>query len=143
MNRNASTSFTVVAISIFAIFIFSFASAPHAEAYAIGSDTPGNDYSVSTSFQNLLSPFDGFIEDLQGSNNVSISLPAASTTLPSLNISSGLKNILVGWLTEFDNWFYGLTGVRLSGIFFVLLNAILWCLHLAEDVVNWLLGLFH
>ena len=57
-------------------------------------------------------------------------------------VTNDAQNILSQWLGEFDNWFYGVSGVRLSGIFYVLLNAIAWTLGLAQQVVNWLLGLF-
>jgi len=54
-----------------------------------------------------------------------------------------VQNILSQWFGDFDNWFYGLTGVQLSGISLVVLNALSWTLALAQTVVSWFVGLFH
>lgn len=150
-------------VSAIAIFIFSviFAAPQAAHAYAIGSVSPnsspvpgqsattaGGSYDVGGSFQNLISPFTNFFSSLKLNNNTKINTGGQTSGFPSVNlttpaVSTGAQNILSQWLGEFDNWFYGISGVHLSGIFQVLLNAIAWTLGLAQRVVNWLLGLFH
>lgn len=157
MKKNAPKFFSVAVVSVIAVFMFFVVATPHvARAYAISSasgsmslpepalNATSGGYSFGGSLQNLFSPLEGFVQNLQWSNNTTINVHTTSSmSLPPLNIAPGLENTFEGWLTGFNNWFYGLTGVRLSGIFFILLNAILWALHLAENVVNWLLGLFY
>ena len=58
-------------------------------------------------------------------------------------LESTFQNSLSQWFGEFNNWFYGISGVQLSGILIVILNLFSWVLGLAQQVVNWLLGVFH
>jgi phage-related protein len=155
MKKNTSKFFLTAPLSVVAVFIFFLLSAPHANAYLIGSSTgqtpiwptasstPTSTYDVGSSLQNLFSPFSSFIDSLKFTNSTTINIHGTSAPLPSLNITPVLENILTSWLTQFDNWFYGLTGVRLSGIVFFLLNIFSYVLNFAQKVVNWLLGLFH
>ena len=132
----------VIVIFIFAIISF---TPTHAYAYAIGSTTGG--YDIGASFQKLISPFTTFMSDLNFSSNTTINIHGESPTFPTVNLTpvveNGAQNILSRWGSEFNNWFYGLTGVYLSGIFQPLLSAISWALGLAKSVVDWLLGLFN
>jgi len=161
MNSNANKNrmmflggpIVVIAIAIF-VFIGIFCATQPAHAYAIGTiatntvGSTGSDYNIGGSFQNLISPFTGFVNSLKFNNNTLINPGGPAQSFPSgVNLTSvttsGVQNILSQWLSQFDNWFYGISGVRLSGIFYVLLNAIAWTLGLAQGAVNWLLGLFH
>jgi hypothetical protein len=168
MNRSAKKNRMMflggTIVAAIAIFIsFGIFVAPQAHAYAIGSTstsiTPdtgtnggpsaggGSGYNAGDSFQNLISPFTDFFSSLKFNNNTTINTGGPTSGFPTVNLtpvmSNGVQNLLSQWLSEFDNWFYSVSGVQLSGIFQVLLNAILWTLNLAQGVVNWLLGLFH
>jgi len=128
-----------------------FLTAAQAHAYAVVSvatdtGTPSGSYDIGGSLQNLISPFTGFFNNLKFNSNTTIAPSNQAQTAPVTDltptVTNDAQNILSQWLGEFDNWFYGVSGVRLSGIFYVLLNAIAWTLGLAQQVVNWLLGLF-
>ena len=97
--------------------------------------------------ENLFAPFTSFVEHLVGSAKTTINTSGPNPSYPTINlapsIENGTQNILSKWLSEFDSWVYKETGVQLSGIFVVLLDAIEWTLGLAQGVVKWLLGLFH
>lgn len=149
--------FFVVAISgMLAVIIFSgvIVLAPQARAYAVGAvstdTTTGtgttSGYNFGDSLQGLISPFTGFISNLKLNNNTTIDAGAQTPTHSTVNVApavdGGIQNTVSQWLGQFDNWFYGVSGVRLSGIFYVLLNALAWTLGLAQRVVDWLLGLF-
>jgi hypothetical protein len=154
VQKNRMMFFGGTIAALIAIFISStlFFATPTAHAYAVGT-VPSNPtpsvgtYDVGNSFQNLISPFTGFVNNLKWNNNTTISSGGHAQTYPTVNltpvVASGVQNILGQWASEFDNWFYGITGIQLSGILLVLLNAISWTLGLAQQVVNWLLGLFH
>lgn len=149
--------FGAATVGVIAVFIFSiafFGGVQKARAYAIGSlptdtgaGTASGSYDFGGSLQNLVSPFTGFIDSLKWNSNTTIDTHGESSAFPTVNLTpvveNGVQNILSQWGSEFDNWFYGVSGVHLSGIFYVLLNAIAWTLGLAQNVVNWLLGLFH
>jgi hypothetical protein len=145
----------VVAIAVFISFGI-FAAPRSARAYAVGAVTTnaatagatGGDYNIGGSLQNLISPFTGFVNSLKFNNNMTINTGGTVQSYPTVvnltpAISNGARNIMSQWLSQFDNWFYGVSGVRLSGIFYVILNALAWTLGLAQRAVNWLLGLFH
>lgn len=148
MKKNVLMFFGATTISVVTVFIFW--AAPQVRAYAaspVSSDTSSGSYDIGNSFQNLFSSFTGFIKNLSWNNNTSINTAGTASTWPTVNLTpvveGSVQNILSQWLSEFDNWFYRLTGVQLSGIFVVLLNLISWTLGLAQQVVNWLIGLFH
>jgi hypothetical protein len=154
MKKNVSVFFITAAASGIAVFLFSGVfAAPQAHAYAVGTSTAstsigGSDYNVGSSLQNLVSPFTTFFQSLQWNSSASINLNGTpGTTWPVVNFTPVVEGALQGWLTtwfsEFDNWFYHLTGVQLSGIMFAILSVLSWVLRLTENVVNWLLGLFH
>ena len=137
MKQQRVISFTTVIPSVIAVFLFSIAfAAPQARAYAIGSTTgsaasagsgsaAGSSYDVGNSFQNLISPFTGFIDQLKWNNNTTINPSGASGTIPPASnlapvAASDVQNMLGKWFSQFDNWFRGVTGVQLSGILVVM-----------------------
>ncbi len=140
--------FLAATLSIVAIFVF---AAPRARAYAVApngqpsgsSAAPSNgfgaNYSFSGSFQNLTLPFRSFFNSMQWNTNTGIQIHPTSTMMPVINITPGMKNIFV----SIDDWFYGLTNFRLSGLVYVILNGLSWTLGLAKGIADWLLGLFH
>ena len=149
----------VVGVFVFSavVFVGAVFAAPQAHAYAIGSEpisiTPGatmnnGSYDFGSSLQNLISPFTKFIGNLKWNNSTMINV-SGGTSVSSVGnditsaVSSQGQNMLGQWLSQCNNWIYEKTGIQLSGIFYVLLNAIAWVLGLAQQVVNWLLGLFH
>ena len=131
-----------------AVAIFVFFNIQQARAYAVGTSSApaGTGYDPGSSLQNLVSPFTSFFNNLKWNNNTTINVNNPGTNWPTVNITPVVENsfegIISGWFTGFDAWFYGLTGVQLSGIFFVILNVISWTLGVAQKVVDWLLGLF-
>ena len=144
--------FGAAIVGVITVFVFLVAMpAPRARAYEVGSTTTGvsgGSYDIGSSLQNLVSPFSGFINSLKfnesaptvNANGVSFSWPTINAT-PVLE--NTFQNTLSQWFSEFDAWFYSVTGVQLSGIMLALLNLFSWVLGLAQQVVNWLLGLFH
>jgi hypothetical protein len=170
MKKNCVMFFGAVVVGVFVVGIF---AAPQARAYAIGSVSPeapempvaptssintigasGANYDFGNSLQSLISPFTGFINSLKFNNNttmnsgnVSTGINGVSLSWPTVNLTpvleSTVQNTLSQWVSQFDNWFYGVTGVQLSGIMVAILGVFLWALGLAQQVVNWLLGLFH
>ncbi len=167
--KNCVMFFGAVIVGIVALFILfgAIMPVPQAHAYAIGSVSPaasmpsltttgtgGTSYGIGNSFQNLISPFTGFINSLKFSNNTPINPSGMSTgingtsfTWPTTNLTpvleSSVQNTLSQWFSQFDNWFYGVTGVQLSGIMVAILGVFSWALGLAQQAVNWLSGLFH
>ncbi len=147
--------FAPAAPGVVAVFILSlfFTGAPQARAYAVGSTgtAPTNGsggYDVAGSLQNIISPFTNFINELKFNNNTTINTNGQGVPLPQpINmgpvLQDGVQNILTQWFGQFDNWFYGISGVHLSGIFYAILSVFSWALGLAKSVVDWLLGLFH
>jgi hypothetical protein len=142
--------FGAAIVGVIAVFVvYSPVAVLRARAYAVGTtpaDTSTGGYDFGSSLKNLVSPFTGFINNLKLNNN---SINAGSEAIrsgPIINTNpavSGAQNILVQWLSQLDDWIYQKSGVRLSGIFLVLLNTISWTLGIAQQAVNWLLGLFH
>jgi hypothetical protein len=144
MKKNVHVFFIVGTASVAGVFIFFVGATPRAHAYEISSTAAvGGNYDVGGSLQNLISPFKGFINDLQWTNSTPIDLHLTSTPLPPLNIAGVLENIARQYLSQFNTWFAQSTGIQLSGIVLLVLNVISWTLHAAQDLVNWLLGLFH
>lgn len=94
-------------------------------------------YDFNGSFQNLISPFESFMRSLQWNNSTNIMVHPISTSVPPTNITPGLQNAF----TQFDNWFYALTNIRLSGFFAVIATSILWILEIAKGIADWLLRL--
>lgn len=159
--------FQTAIVSVVAVFLFSAISlaaftAPQAHAYAIGSVPPsvgtgasaGANYNVVSSLQNLISPFTGFINSLKFNTSTTINSGGVSSEINSINfrwptvnltpvLASSAQNILSQWISQFDNWLYGATGVQFSGIMVAILGVLSWALGLAQQAVSWLLGLFH
>lgn len=142
---------SMVAVFIFfvGVGIFLAAPMPQARAYAVGPlpSSTTNNYNPTNSLENLFAPFTNFVENLVGSNKTTINVGGGPSSYPTVNLApdltSGAQNFFSRWVSEFDNWVYAKTGVQLSGIFVVLLDATSWTLGLAQEVVKWLLGLFH
>jgi len=159
MKKNAQKNhvmfFGGAIVAAIAVFISSVAllGIPQAHAYAVGSvstgttvgvGAAGSNYDIGNSLQNLVSPFTGFINTLKsntmvGLNGTTVSLPVNITPV----VEGGVQNTVSQWFSDFGNWFYGVTGIQLSGITLAILNVLSWTLGLAQQVVNWLLGLFH
>ncbi len=165
--KNRAMFFGAAIVGMIAIFIIfgAMMPVPQAHAYAVGSvpagiptaasgGTASTSYNIGASFQNLISPFTGFINGLKFNNNTTINpnglgggMNGTNFTLPTVNLTpileSTVQKTLSQWFGQFDNWIYSMTGVQLSGISLVILEAFSWVLGLAQQVVNWLLGLFH
>jgi hypothetical protein len=162
--KNCAMFFGATIIGVIAIFIFFSATmlVSQAHAYAVGSvpsnvgtgTSAGGSYDFGSSLQNLVSPFTGFVNSLKFNNNTTINPSGASSavngtsfTWPTVNVApvleSTVQNTLSQWFNQFDNWLYGATGVQLSGIMVAILGVFSWVLGLAQQAVNWLLGLFH
>lgn len=150
MNKGA-TIISMVAVFVFSVVAGVSLAMPvrQARAYAVGPlpSSTTNNYSPTNSLENLFAPFTSFFQSLAGSNNTTINVGGGASSYPTVNVApdltDGAQNFLSQWVSEFDNWVYAKTGVQLSGIFVVLLSAISWTLGLAQEVVKWLLGLFH
>jgi hypothetical protein len=165
--KNCAMFFGTAIVGVIAIFVFfgAIMPVPQAHAYAIGSvptntgtsvgsNAAGGSYDFGSSFQNLVSPFTGFVNSLKFNNNTTINpngissgINGTSFSWPTVNLTpvlgNSVQNTLSQWFSQFDNWFYGATGVQLSGIMVAILGVFSWALGLAQQVVNWLLGLFH
>lgn len=164
MKKNRVMFFQTAILGVVAVFLFSaIIAAPQARAYAVGSvpsaqpagtEVPGpatgvsgSSYDIGTSLQNLISPFTGFINDLRWTSGTTLNPNGTSFAWPTVNVTpvleSTFQNTLSQWFSQFSAWFYGISGVQLSGIFIALLNLFSWVLGLAQQVVNWLLGVIH
>jgi hypothetical protein len=146
---------SAAALGAVAVFVFTVANANAYAVQSTGQPLGGqpsqapmptgvnSNYNFGGSFQNLISPFQNFFNSLQWNGSTTFQISPTSTMLPPITVSPSLQNTLTDPFTQFDNWFYGLTGVRLSGIVVAILSIISWALGLVLAVVNWLLGLFH
>jgi hypothetical protein len=156
--KNCAMFFGATLVGLGAIFIFfgAIMPMPQAHAYAVGAgnSAAGGTYDFGSSLQNLVSPFTGFINSLKFNNNTTIDVHGVNSTIsgsgfswPTVNttpvLESTVQNTLSQWFSQFDNWFYGVTGVQLSGIMVAIIGVFSWALGLAQQAVNWLLGLFH
>jgi hypothetical protein len=138
-------------VGVFAVFLFSaIVVAPRTYAYEVGATSTNGvgSYNFGSSLQNLVSPFTGFINSLKWNNSATVNTNGTpGTTWPTVNltpvIESTVQNTLSQWVSQFDNWLYGATGIQLSGIMTAILGAFLWAIGLAQQAVNWLLGVFH
>jgi hypothetical protein len=153
-SKNCAMFFGTATIGVIAVFVF---SASPAHAYAVGPATPSTgsgSYDFGSSLQNLTSPFTEFVNSLNWNNSTTTNPSGANGGIngtnfawPTVNITpvleSNVQNVLSQWLSQFDDWFYRTTGVQLSGIIVATLSLFSWALGLAQQVVNWLLGLFH
>lgn len=102
----------------------------------IGTSTGFNgDYNVGGSFENLISPFQNFFKSFQWDTSTVIDIHPTSTMMPTINITPGVGNIF----TQIDGWFYGLTNIRLSGLFVIILSGLSWTLGVAKEIADWLL----
>jgi hypothetical protein len=166
MKKNRVMFFGAATVGVVAIFVFFGAmmsvSVPHARAYAVGSVPAdagagagtSSSYDAGNSFQNLVSPFTGFFNSLKFNNDTTININGVNNAVggagfswPTVNVApvleSTVQNTLSQWFSQFDNWVYGATGIQLSGIMVAILGVFSWALGLAQQAVNWLLGLFH
>jgi hypothetical protein len=136
-------SFLAAPLMVAAVFVLMIGKA---NAYAVPSSgaqssatssTLDSSYDANNSFQNLISPFQNFFENLQSTNSSSVDIYPTSTMVPPINITPGVQNIF----TQFNDWFYGLTGFRLSGLVVVVLTGLSWILGIAKGISDWLLAL--
>ena len=133
--------FLATASGVIAVLIFMVAPS-HAQAYAVTPTTSSGfdtNYNFGGSFQNLISPFQNFVKGVQWNTSTNINVRPAGSTAPMINITPDLQN----FFAPVDNWFYGLTGFRLSSIVVIILTGLSWALGIAKAIVDWLLGLFH
>ena len=138
MQKNWRLLFLAVAFTVFATRIF--LPIINARAYVVGSsgNAGATDYSFNSSLQNLFSPFQQFFNNLKGSNNTTIDIhPVAGSWAQPIS----LLPIIQQWFSQFDDWFYHLTNVRLSGFLVMILSVFAWVLGLAKGATDWLLGL--
>jgi hypothetical protein len=86
-------------------------------------------------FGSLLSPIQNFLNSI-GS--------VGKGAIPQLNLSAPQTQFLTtsaqNVFQQFDDWFYGVAGFRISGFLVFILNILLWVLGIAESIVRWLLG---
>ncbi|MGD1003778.1 MAG: hypothetical protein ABR884_04405 [Minisyncoccia bacterium] len=167
--KNCVMFFGAAIVGVIAIFVFFGAIMPVSQAHAyaigsvptnigtrVGSSAGGGSYDFGSSFQNLVAPFTGFVKSLKFNNNtnmtmnpsgMSTGINGTSFTWPTVNLApvlgNSVQNTLSRWFNQFDNWFYSVTGIQLSGIMVAILGVFSWALGLVQQVVNWLLGLFH
>lgn len=156
MNKKIPAFSAVVIVAIMMVAALAFAVPQGAMAYAIGapsafggfSSAPGGgtgNYNFGSSLKNLLAPFTGFLNSLQGATTINTNGAPGSMPPPNMNViggSSQVQTTITGWLTEFDDWIYTKTGIRLSGIVYVFLSILQWVLNLVLGIVGWLLGFF-
>jgi hypothetical protein len=134
---------TVAAVFIILIGAAVSATPTIANAYAIPSASSttssslDHSYNFDGSFQNLISPFQNFFNSLEATSTTDLAIHPTSTMMPALTIPPTAQNIF----GEVDNWFYGLTGFRLSNIAIYILTGLSWILGIAKNISDWLLGL--
>jgi len=130
----AASAYCVVAV-------FIFLSAATAHAYALPGTSPAEPAPVAvpafdfgSSFQNLLSPFNNFIQSMRATGDQSVSLPVSQNNFG----MNAPENIF----RQFDDWVYATVGFRPSEALHIFLNIFSWVLGVLKQLVDWLLSLF-
>ncbi len=150
MNRT-SPGFFAVSAAIMGAFLavtmgaaFMFAPALHAEAYSVGggSVTPttppsagaiGQGYDFTSSFQNLISAFTSFANNIQATNGT-VTLGGPKSGAPSgVTVTVDTQP----YIMQFDNWFYSTTGVHVAGLLDLVVHFISWAIGVANMIITW------
>ncbi len=123
-----------------------FAFAPvRAEAYSVGGGssmmptTPpptgaiGQGYDFTSSFQNLISAFTSFANNIQAANGTVTFGGPGSGAPTGVNVTVDTQP----YIMQFDNWFYGMTGIHPAGILDLAIHFISWAIGIANTIVKW------
>lgn len=133
-----------------AVFLVLMGGMPgKAYAYAVGPVSPssggqgtpiGQGYDFTNSFQNLVSSFTSFFNDIKATNGtVSLSGNSAGT-------ANGLPpgvTVTVDWqfyVSRFDAWFYGATGVNIEWLTGFIIHFFTWLFGALQGIVSWIVG---
>ncbi len=144
MKKNFPVFFVVVATFACAAgialsaFIFSPA---HAYAYATGPMTPGTSvqgYNFGPAFQNLVSPFVNFFQNIKltttGNATIPINIGGTTTGSPNMTLTINGQQ----YITRFENWFYGATGTNINGLVAFIFQFFAWLFSFGNQAVGWL-----
>ncbi|MDR3581848.1 MAG: hypothetical protein P4L67_01070 [Candidatus Pacebacteria bacterium] len=124
-----------------AIFLF---SPLKVHAYAVGPVTPSassssssssiQNYDFGSSFQNLISPFTGFFNGLQSSGGVISVGGGTGSTAVTVTVDTR------PYVSQFDSWFYGYTGVHIESFTNAVMNFFGWLFSALGSAAVWLSG---
>ncbi len=149
MNKTfpAFVASVIAAMPLVVFIVFVGAVPKEAHAYAVGPVAPsannsgapiGQGYDFTNSFQNLVSSFTSFFNNIKSTNStLSISGNSAGT---SNGVPQGVT-VTVDWqsyLSRFDTWFYGATGVNIGGLTNFVINFFAWLFGMLQGVVAWI-----
>ena len=150
MNKTfpAFVASVVAAMPLVVFVVFAGAVPGKAYAYAVGPVSPsannsgapiiGQGYDFTNSFQNLVSSFTSFFNNMKNTNGtVSISGSSAGTS----NVVPQGVTVTVDWqsyFSRFDAWFYGATGVNIGGLTNFVIHFFAWLFGMLQGVVVWI-----
>lgn len=153
MNKTFPAFVASVAAAVpLVVFVALVGVAPkEAHAYAVGPVSPpsvgnsgapiGQGYDFTNSFQNLISSFTSFFNNIKNTNGtVSI---AGNPTGVSNGVPPGVT-VTVDWqsyVSRFDQWFYGATGVNIGWLTGFIIRFFAWLFGALQGVVTWIAGL--
>ncbi len=134
-------------LGVLLIAIAGFA-APKARAYALEPLPPaanpgaaiGQGYNFSNSFQNLISSFTAFFDNMKNTNGT-VSITGGSAG------GSGIPNgvtVTVDWrsyVQRFDVWFYNATGVQIQWLTTFIVNIFAWIVGTLQGIATWVAGI--
>ncbi len=101
-------------------------------------------YDFSTSFGNLISPFENFFNSMKGNNAVPLTLNLGGGNASSgITVAINVQQYINQYSNELDAWSYEHTGVHIQWVLSIIVNIFYWIFGLANSAVQWIAGLFH
>ncbi len=153
MQKNNPAFFAKLAIVIPVAGILILAAAsgttPRAHAYALGPTAPaanpgaaiGQGYNFSNSFQNLISSFTTFFNNIKSTNGSVSVTGGGSAGAP--GVPSGVT-VTVDWrsyVQSFDVWFYDATGIQIQGFTNFVADVFAWIVGALQGLAAWVAGI--
>jgi hypothetical protein len=132
MAERSRTFLKAMIVGVVAVFIFFTASAKAATLQSSLS----NGYDIASSAENLISPFKSFFDSFHWTTNIDIQ--PSTSTWPIVNVPPTIQNLFQNLFWEFNNWFYGVTNIKLSGIALSVANGYSWLWGNIIGVFDWL-----
>ena len=153
MNKKLSAFVASFATAIMTVVFFVIiGSIPgKAYAYAVGPVPPpsadgsaapiGQGYDFTNSFQNLVSSFTSFFDNIKATNGT---VSVSGNTMGTPNGLPPGVTVTVDWqsyVNRFDTWFYGVTGVNIEWLTGLMIRFFGWFFGVLQGIVTWVAAL--
>lgn len=141
MNKPSSVFLAVAVSGATTIALAAILVLPlRAQAYAIGPVAPGamssgsiDSYDFGNSFQNLVSPFTNFFNNIKNVGGSTFSVGGGSIA-PGVTINISAQP----YVAQFEAWFYRVTGIHIDGYVVIAIRFFGWLFGVLDGIVVWL-----